>query len=200
MVKYKYMESSNKEEFIKIFKQNVKREGADALLNWLMSSDFFSAPASSKFHSAYEGGLCDHSLNVYKRFIKNLQTEYGDNWQEQISLESATLISLFHDVCKTNFYKTEMRNVKVNGEWVQQPYFTVHDTLPYGHGEKSVYILSGFLKLSRLEAMCINWHMGGFDTRVMGGSYGIADAYYAYPACVLFHISDLEATYLDEKR
>ena len=116
-------------EFIDIFNNNIKREGADKLLEWLKSSDFFTAPASSKFHSAYEGGLCQHSINAYKRFIKNLENEYGKDWQEKISLESATIIGLLHDICKTNFYKVEMRNIKVDGQWVQQPYFTVDDSL-----------------------------------------------------------------------
>ena len=92
-----------------------------------------------------------------------------------------------------------MRNTKVNGEWVQVPYYTVEDNLPYGHGEKSVYMISGFMKLTREESMAINWHMGGFDTRVMGGSYALSGAYYKYPIALLFHICDLEATYLDEE-
>lgn len=189
-----------KNEFIEIYTSNIHRDGADKLLEWLKSTDFFTAPASSKFHSAYEGGLCAHSINVYKRFVKNLQSEYGDNWQEKVSLESATIIGLLHDICKTNFYKVEMRNVKVDGVWVQQPYYTVDDTLPYGHGEKSVYIISGFMRLSRMEAMAINWHMGGFDARIMGGSYSLSDAFYKFPVSVIFHISDIEATYLDETR
>ena len=90
-------------------------------------------------------------------------------------------------------------NVKVNNEWIQKPYFSVEDTLPYGHGEKSVYILNGFLRLTREEAMAINWHMGGFDARVKGGSYSLSEAFYRFPTCFLFHIADLQATYLDEK-
>ena len=126
-----------KEEFLKIAKENIKREGIDKLLDYLQKTDFFSAPASTKFHSVYEGGLCSHSLNVYKRFIANLQKEYGDNWQNVISLESASLIALFHDICKVDYYTVEMRNVKENGVWVQKPYYKVEDSLPYGHGEKS---------------------------------------------------------------
>ena len=188
------------QEFIDIFNKNIKREGADKLLEWLKTSDFFSAPASSKFHSAYEGGLCKHSINAYNRFLKNLKNEYGENFTDKISLESVAIIGLLHDICKTNYYKVEMRNVKYDGQWTQQPYFTVDDSLPYGHGEKSVYIISGFMRLTRLEAMAINWHMGGFDTRVMGGSYSLSDAFYKFPISVIFHISDLEATYLDETR
>ena len=83
--------------------------------------------------------------------------------------------------------------------WVQKPYYAVDDKLPYGHGEKSVYIISGFMKLTREEAMAINWHMGGFDMRVQGGSYSISGAFYEFPVALIFHLSDLEATYLDEQ-
>lgn len=192
-------EKDYKNEFITLFKEKIKREGADKLLEWIEKSDFFTAPASTKFHSNFEGGLCLHSVSAYKRFVKNLEKEYGNDWNKIISEESAAIIGLLHDICKINYYKQEMRNVKENGNWVQKPYFAVDDKLPYGHGEKSVYILSGFVKLSREEAMAINWHMGGFDTRVMGGSYSMSAAFYDFPVALLFHISDLEATYLDEK-
>ncbi len=188
----------NREEFINVFQTNIKRDGADKLLEWIKKSDFFTCPASARFHSNVEGGLCFHSLNAYKRFIKILECEFGEKWQEKISLESATTISLLHDICKVQTYKQELRNVKVDNIWVQKPYYTVEDQLPYGHGEKSVYIISGFMRLSREEAMAINWHMGGFDSRVRGGAFGLSDAFYQYPATLLFHIADLEATYLDE--
>ena len=94
--------------------------------------------------------------------------------------------------------KVEMRNVKENGEWVQKPYFTVDDSLPYGHGEKSVYMLSGFMKLTREEAMAINWHMGGFDLRVQAGSYDYSKAYNKYPLALMIHLADMQATFLDE--
>lgn len=194
------MDEKVKDEFIKIYKENIKREGSDKFLEWLLSSDFFTAPASAKFHSAYEGGLCKHSINAYKRFLKNLKSEYGEDWQKIIPLESVTIIGLLHDVCKTNFYKVDYKNVKVDGVWTQQPYYSVCDTLPYGHGEKSVYIISGFMKLTRVEAMSINWHMGGFDARVMGGTYSISDAFYSYPQSLIFHLSDMQATYLDETK
>ena len=103
-----------------------------------------------------------------------------------------------HDVCKVGYYKQEMRNVKEDGVWVQKPYYAVDDKLPYGHGEKSVYIICGFMKLTREEAMAINWHMGGYDTRVVGGSTAISSAFYSFPVALIFHNSDLEATYLDE--
>ena len=99
-----------------------------------------------------------------------------------------------------DIYKIEMRNKKVDGNWIQVPYYTVEDSLPYGHGEKSVYMISGFMKLTREEALAINWHMGGFDSRVLGGaSYGLSGAFSKYPLCVIFHISDIQASYLDEE-
>lgn len=188
-----------KEEFKKIFTDNVKRNGSEQLLAYLESSDFFTAPASSKFHSNYEGGLCEHSIKAYKRFVRLLTCEYGDDWQSKISLESATIIGLLHDICKVDFYKIDYRNVKVDGNWVQKPYYSVDDSLPYGHGEKSVYIISSFMKLTREEAMAINWHMGAMDTRIRGGSYSLGPAYYAFPTALLFHMADMQATYLDEE-
>ena len=194
------MIEENKQKFITLFTENVKREGAEKLLEWLQTTDFFTAPASTKFHSACEGGLCAHSLNVYNRFMALVRSEYGEDWEQHISHETIVLLALLHDICKVNTYKVDYKNVKVDGNWVQQPYYTVEDNLPYGHGEKSVYIINGFLRLTREEAMAINWHMGGFDARVRGGSYSLADAFYKYPLCVLLHVADLMATYLDEHK
>lgn len=185
----------NKQEFLDLAKTNIKRDGIEDLLKWLVSTDFFEAPASTKFHSAEAGGLCMHSINVYKRLVKLATEEFGE---ENINLETLTIVSLFHDICKCCYYKVEMRNVKEDGVWVQKPFYTVDDALPYGHGEKSVYILNGYIRLTREEALAINWHMGGFDRRVMGGDFTLEKAYYKYPLSVLVHISDIMATYLDE--
>ncbi|HHU43362.1 MAG: hydrolase [Bacillota bacterium] len=189
-----------KEEFLSIYKENIKREGSDKLLEWLLKSDFFTAPASTRFHSAHQGGLCEHSVKAYYRFIQNLDMEYEGMWEEKISPESVAVIALLHDVCKVDYYKVEYKNVKREGVWESVPYFTVDDKLPYGHGEKSVYIISAFMRLTRDEAMAINWHMGGYDQRVLGGSYALSSVFYSYPISLLFHISDLQATYLDEKK
>ena len=184
----------NRQEFLEIYK-NIKREGADKLLDYLEKSDFFTAPASTRFHSNFEGGLCLHSINAYKRFKKLCEAE-----NFKVSEETVAVCGLLHDLCKVNYYAIEMRNVKNdNGEWVKKPYYTVKDTLPFGHGEKSVYIISGFMKLTREEAMAINWHSGGFDARVQGGSNSFSEAYYQFPLAVLFHLADMQATYLDEK-
>ena len=174
-----------KDNFIEIYKANISRDGSDKLLEWLEKTDFFRAPASTKFHGAHEGGLVEHSISVFNRFACE-------------NPESRAICALLHDICKVNFYKTEMRNVKVNGTWEQQPYYVVEDQLPYGHGEKSVYIISGFIRLSRDEAMAINWHMGGFDDRVKGGSYALSEAFAKYPMALNLHIADMQATYFDE--
>ena len=192
--------NQNKEEFIKIFNENIKREGAQELLEWLKKTDFFVAPASTKFHSAMAGGLCFHSLQTYKRFKQNLENEYGEDLKNKVSNETIAIIALLHDVCKTDCYKVDYRNVKVNNEWTKQPYYSFNDSLPYGHGEKSVYMISGFMKLTREEALAINWHMGGFDSRVLGGSsYSLSAAFSQYPLSVIFHIADIQASYLDEE-
>ena len=200
-----------KAEFLEIYNKYIKREGADKLLQWLESTDFFTCPASTKFHSNFEGGLCEHSINVYNRLVNLVKNEFGENYQEIVSDESLAIMGLLHDVCKVNTYKVDYKNVKVYSasgtkfdnagkfDWVSQPYYMVEDELPYGHGEKSVYMLCGFIKLTREEAMAINWHMGGFDMRVKGGSYGISEAYYQFPVAVLLANADIMASYLDEK-
>ncbi len=189
-----------KDEFLKIYDAYIRREGAKELRNYLLRSDFFTAPASTRYHCAYEGGLCEHSVNTYLRLLQNVQIEYGEKWESSVSHETVAICGLLHDLCKIDYYKQDFRNVKENGEWVRKPYFTRDEVLPFGHGEKSVYIVSSFMHLSREEAMAINWHMGGFDMRVKGGDFSISDAYRIFPLAVLLHVSDLTATYIDEKR
>lgn len=187
-----------KNEFIEIYNENIKRDGADKLLDYLLNqSDFFTAPASGRRHNAFEGGLVEHSINVYNRYKNNISLEYGEKYQEVITDESIAIIALLHDLCKVNTYMVDYRNQKVDGQWIQVPYYAYNNSLPYGHGEKSVYIISGFMRLTREEAMAINWHMGGFDPRAQLGS-DLRDAYSMFPTAVLFHVSDLEASYLDE--
>ena len=188
-----------KNEFIDLFRKTITREGNDKLLDYLQnSSDFFVAPASGKRHSSYEGGLCVHSLNVYNRFKNLIINEYGENYSETISDESIAIIALLHDICKVNTFTVDYRNQKVDGQWIQVPYYAYNNSLPYGHGEKSVYIVSGFMRLTREEAMAINWHMGGFDPRAQATS-DMSEAFSRFPVAVLFHMADLQATYLDEK-
>ena len=120
------MENERKDnEFITTYRALIKREGADKLLDYLIGkSDFFTAPASSKFHCDYEGGLCAHSLNVYHRLLALLQAEYGDGWKDIYSPETVAVVGLLHDVCKINYYEVDYRNVKNKdtGAWEKVPY------------------------------------------------------------------------------
>lgn len=181
--------------FIDQYKEHITRRGADRLLDWLLSTDFFTAPASTRFHSAYEGGLVEHSVNVYRVFMNKHYDEQEDD------LESVAICTLLHDVCKAGFYELSYRNRKNEaGKWEQVPMYTINDRFPYGHGEKSVYLIERFMRLKPEEAVAIRWHMGGFDDAAKAGSFAIAHAYENYPLAVKVHLSDLEATYLCESR
>lgn len=183
-----------REEFCDIWRREVSRPGADRLLEWLSSTDFFKAPASTRFHGACEEGLVMHSLNVYHALMDRFFEE-GDN------PESMAICGLLHDLCKANYYKTGSRNVKneATGQWEKVPIFMVEDQFPYGHGEKSVYLIERFIRLKPAEAVAIRWHMGGFDDAARGGCRAISEAYDAYPLAVKLHLADLTATYLMEK-
>ena len=141
--------------FLEIYDAHIKRQGSAELRAYLLRSDFFRAPASTRYHCAYEGGLCEHSVNVYRRLLRNVQQEYGEEWENVVSHETVAICGLLHDLCKIDFYKTDYRNVKENGEWVKKPYYARDELLPFGHGEKSVYIANSFLRLTREEAMAV---------------------------------------------
>ncbi len=181
-----------KEEFIKIYTENISREGSDRLLEWLEKTDFFTAPASSKYHCACECGLVMHSVSVYNTLMQKHFDDETDN------PESFAITALLHDLCKAQFYKVSSRNVKneQTGQWEKVPYYAIEDSFPYGHGEKSVFLIERFMRLKIDEAMAIRWHMGEF-----GGSEGftISKAYERYPLAVKLHLADLESTYLREK-
>ena len=180
--------------FTAIYNEKIKRKGADKLLAWLENQDFFTAPASTRYHAAYEGGLVEYSLNVYHTLMERFDPAKDNE-------ESFAIVSLLHDVCKTGFYAIEMRNRKnKQGQWESVPFYTIDDQFPYGHGEKSVYLIERFMRLTTEEAVAIRWHMGGFDEAVRGGSFALAHAYEKYPLAVKLHMADLEATYLREQR
>ncbi len=189
---------SFKSEFTELYKENIKREGSDKFFEYLESpsSDFFSAPASTRFHGAYEGGLVEHSLNVYHCLRDYLARErVSDLYGLEFSDETIAVVSLLHDVCKINCYKNGTRNVKENGVWKQVPTFEYNDALPYGHGEKSVYIISGFMRLTREEAFAIRYHMGfsgNEDKKLVG------EAFQRFPLGFALSVADMEATYFLE--
>ena len=189
---------SAKEEFIEIYTSNIHREGADALLDYLEhKSDFFTSPASARYHGAYEGGLCDHSVNVYHCLTEYLARErVQELYGVEVAGESVAVAALLHDLCKVGCYRQGTRNVKgPDGKWQAVPTFYYEDKLPYGHGEKSVYIISGFMMLKREEAMAIRWHMGFSgeeDKRLVG------QAFQQYPLAFALSVADMEATYFLE--
>ena len=184
----------SKEEFIALFQQKITRRGADRLLEWMEKADFFTAPASTRFHLACKGGLMQHSVHVYQRLEKLCAAEYPDECP--YSEETIAVTGLLHDLCKVNFYKEDTRNVKENGVWVQKPYYTVDEQIPYGHGEKSVYIVNGFIRLSREEAMAIRWHMGFSGTE---DNRTVGQAFQKYPLAFALATADMEASYFFEE-
>ncbi len=184
-----------KEEFIEIYNENIKRDGSQNLLEWMKKTDFFTTPASTKYHGACEFGLVMHSISVYRTMMeKHFDPEHD-------SAESFAVCALLHDLCKAQFYKTSTRNVKNDetGQWEKKPFYTVDDAFPFGHGEKSVFLIERFMRLKTAEAIAIRWHMGGFDEAARGGSFAISHAYEKYPLAVKLHLADLESTYLREK-
>ncbi len=190
---------SAKDEFIQIYQQNISRPGADKLLNYLCSEtcDFFTAPSSTRFHGSYEGGLVEHSINVYHCLKDYLEREkVKQQYNINCSDETIAVVSLLHDLCKINFYSVDFRNAKnADGVWEKVPYYTINDTLPYGHGEKSVYIISGFMRLSREEAFAIRYHMGfsGIEDK-----NSIGKAFEMFPLAFAVSVADMEATYFLE--
>ncbi len=187
--------SEYRDRFVEEYNRYIKRDGAAELLDWMdRRTDFFFAPASTKYHGAVVEGLVIHSLNVFDLLRKRNDADHEE------SEESVAIVSLLHDLCKANFYKESTRNVKNEdtGRWEKVPYWTIEDLFPYGHGEKSVYLIERFMRLKPAEAMAIRWHMGGFDEAVRGGSYALGTAFTNYPLAVKLHLADLEATYLVE--
>lgn len=187
---------TNKEEFLEIC-SCIKRDGINDLLEWLDKSDFYMAPASTKFHGNHPGGLLEHSLNVY-RALKDLIQLHKLNIPE----ETIAIIALFHDSCKINFYRQGTRNVKdENGRWVEKLVYEIDEKFPCGdHADKSIIIIQQYIKLTPEEIFAIRAHMGGWDNSVKGGSRFIDKIFEKSPLAVLLHLADTTATYLYERQ
>ena len=188
-----------KEKFIQIYNEHIKREGADKLLEYLLSSssDFFTASASARYHSSYEGGLCEHSINVFDCLVGYLESPHvKEDLKLSYSKESIAIVSLLHDLCKINVYKKGFRNVKdESGAWKRVDTFEYDDPMPYGHGEKSVYMISPFMKLTREEAFAIRYHMGYSSTE---DPRNVSAAFEMFPLAFALSVADSEATYFIE--
>lgn len=179
-----------KEEFISLLR-STNREGIEEIIQFLEKSDFYKAPASTRFHGSFEGGLLEHSMKVYeilKHKVKNSVLDLN------VSDDTLIIIALLHDICKVNFYKVDYRNAKnERGEWEKVPYYTVDDTIPYGHGEKSVMMITEYMKLTVEEKYCIRWHMGFTEPKEAYNTLG--QAFKKFPLALILHEADLEATY-----
>lgn len=182
-----------REEFLRLVSENIHREGIEDLVTWLEGTDFFTAPSSSKYHGAHEGGLVIHSLNVYVE-LKKLCKVYDC----PASPESIAIVSLFHDLCKVGCYKIEMRWRKdANDKWEQYPTYKFDEDFAFGgHGSKSVYLVQNFIKLNPDEASAINCHMGAYDSTTYSNP---SPVYERNPLAWLLHVADEAATFMVEK-
>lgn len=195
---------TNKKTFIEIANKNIKRKGIADLLKWLEKTDFFTAPASTKFHSHFEGGLCEHSLKVYTNLCHLVQWKMnGGQPLDTTSLETVTIIALFHDLSKIGKYELSFRNVKneETNQWEKVPcysYTNEKTKILLGHAESSVFLLQKFIEPTLEEATAIRWHMGAFDPSVKGGEREYSAALQKCPIALLAYIADNMAATLDE--
>lgn len=172
---------TSKERFMKTFRAQVTRPGAEDLLAWLETTDFFEAPASTRFHGAYPGGLVEHSMNVYDQLLLEPSAlEYGGG--------VLAVCALLHDVCKADYYHRD------SDGW------TVRDKLPMGHGEKSVYLIQKHMDLTDEEALAIRWHMGAYDEAFRGGSRALGEAQERCALVLALHQADMRATQQEKLR
>lgn len=183
------------EQFIKLYQSHIARPGSENLLRWLSQTDFFTAPASTRFHGDHSGGLCEHSVHVWEELVRLLKA-YPEI---KVTAETAAIVSLLHDLCKIGCYKVELRNKKVDGVWRSIPTYVFQEDFCYGgHGSKSVYLIQSHMKLTAQEAVAINCHMGFADRSP--GDYSLGSAYDQYPLAWLLHVADESATYIREKK
>ena len=185
----------NRERFLELC-AGITRPGIQNLLAWLETSDFFTAPASTRFHGDHPGGLLEHSLNVYDE-LNRLLAVYPEI-AETVSDESVVICALFHDLCKVNFYATELRNRKNDkGQWEKYEAYTVQEKFCYGgHGAKSVFMIQNFMPLFVEEAVAIHCHMGGFSE----DPKSVCRAFEQHPFAWLVSVADQSATYIKENK
>jgi hypothetical protein len=173
--------------------KSTERLGIEKVIEFLETSDFFTAPGSTKYHACYEGGLADHSLSVYKIFDHK-------NKVYKLNLEPTTVIicGLLHDICKVNFYVKGFRNIKENGAWVQKEIWEIDDKNPLGHGAKSVIMLQRWITLTPFEIAAILWHMGAWEGK--DNAISLSNAMNLMPGIVALQTADMESTYFMEKK
>ena len=195
------MSQSLKEQFLAIVRHDIQRRGVNELVEYLEKSDFFHAPASTKYHGCYEGGLVQHCIDVYNALHDELAFIYGDNYLAVYSEESIAIVSLLHDLCKIGRYKAGTRNVKdpVTKQWHEEPtYFYNEEALEMGHGAASVYAIQKHMPLEDFEAQAIFWHMGAYDISNYMSLNGLGSAYTKNTLAFALHRADMMATYVTD--
>ena len=202
--------NNNKEEFLTLIR-SIKRDGMDTdkLVKKLEKSDFFTAPASTKYHCAYEGGLCEHSLNVYYNLV-NLCNQQGLD-EECYDENALKIVALLHDISKMNIYEPTARNEKVyckdgdkydslgNYKWVTSlGYKTKENKFVFGsHEMTSEYIARQFVPLTVAESVAILHHMGGMHYDSAQDNLG--EVFNQYHLALMLHIADMMSTYVTER-
>lgn len=161
-----------------------QRHGFRAFMEWLEETDFYEAPASTKYHGNVPGGLLKHSVNVYDRMMTRA-VEYVAKGGRP---ESAVIAPLLHDICKTGTYKKTESGYEYRNDIF----------MPIGHGERSIVLVQQYMTLTEEENAAIRWHMGAFDKAAQGGSRELSEAFRRFPLALMLHLADMEATYLDE--
>lgn len=185
---------TNKEIYLSLLREHVKRDGLDKLIQYLERSDFFQAPASTRYHNAYPGGLLEHSLYVYNCLKAKMQTPV---YQNILTDENVAIVGLLHDIRKTNYYRTELQNKKIGNEWKQVPVYTISDRIPYGGGEKSVMMIETFIKLKAEERYAIRWQTGPYENPRMHNTLDAAIR--KFPLILALFEADMEASLLYTK-
>lgn len=208
-------ENSNIAKFEELLSE-VKREGINDLLGFIRKSDFYTAPASTRFHLSEEGGLLKHSLHVYECLNAKQSAPIWKDVLKNVNRETILIVSLLHDLCKTYYYTTDYKNQKTYDEekvkfasprevkhdakgdyiWETVPCFTVDNKCPLGHGSKSVVFILQYMKLSMEEITAITYHMGAYCDSSQWTELG--QAYEKYPLALALHQADMEATHILE--
>jgi hypothetical protein len=188
-------------DFKNIVAANIQRDGIDNLMEWVENeTDFFTAPASTRYHGSYEGGLLEHSLNVYNRLVFEMNTVIGEGWEEIYSPETIAIVALFHDLCKIDRYVlTEKWRKDEDGQWeAYDAYDYNKEKAEMGHGAQSVYYLQKFIQLTEIEAQAIYWHMGAYDISPYSSLANCSETFKWNPLAFLVHRADMAATYITE--
>lgn len=182
---------ANKEDFKTMLLRELPQEESQVILEYLEGTDIYTAPASCMYHGSYTGGLAEHCLGVADWLVQ-LNEMTGNRY----SIDTCLKVGLLHDLCKVGIYHKEKKNVKIGGVWEERDVFVSKENYPFGHGEKSVFLLQEIgVKVSREEALAIRHHMGAYN--LSGNDLKTySQAIEECPLVLLLHTADmLESRY-----